>query len=250
MKKLILSALVIGAASQAAGCIIVSDDDDTGDAQVTWSLLSADQNGNAIAAGCPSGATSAIVYALPDGAPAGDAYIDKYDCAAGGGRAADLPAGRYLVWVRLTDTSENTLFAESGSLITDIATNAVTPVSHSIFVDHAFYQLSWRLNPPGGSNFSCSQVVGENGVSIVATTGGGGPLDEIADCESGISPAVHTMLPLPSNLNGQQYTMSITLLNGQDQVIGSAPTIPASADRALDYGNEYEDLGTVDIALN
>lgn len=35
MKNLILSALVIGAASQAAGCIIVSDDDDTGDALVT-----------------------------------------------------------------------------------------------------------------------------------------------------------------------------------------------------------------------
>lgn len=250
MKNLILSALVIGAASQAAGCIIVTDDEPTGSADVSWTLLSADANGAPIAAGCPAGATSAIVYALPEGAPAGDAFIDKYFCNDLGGVASDLPAGRYLVWVRLTDSGEATTYAESGSLITDIVDGATTPVDHSIYVDHGFYSLSWTLDPPGApSNFNCSQVSGERGVSIVATTGGGGPLDEIADCEAGLSPAVHTMLPLPSNLAGQQYTMAITLLDQGNNVIGTAPTIPASPDRALNYGNEFVDLGTSNIDL-
>lgn len=249
MKNLILSALVIGAASQAAGCIIVAEEDDTGDASVTWDLLSADQNGNPIPASCPSGATSAIIYALPDGAPAGDAYIDKYDCAAGGGTAADLPEGRYLVWVRLTDTSETTLYAESGSLVTNIVAGSITPVDHSIFVDHAFYQVSWTLNPTGGGSVNCSQVVGQDGVSMVATGPGGGFIDTIVDCEAGLSPSSTITDPLPSSLSGTQYTMSVTLLNTQQQVIGQAPTIAASPDRALNYGNEFQDLGTVGIVV-
>ncbi|MBZ0236322.1 MAG: hypothetical protein K8M05_28600 [Deltaproteobacteria bacterium] len=240
---------MIGAASQAAGCIIVSDDDDTGDALVTWDLLSADQNGNAIPAGCPAGATSAIIYALPDGAPAGDAYIDKYNCADGGGTAADLPEGRYLVWVRLTDTSEATLYAESGSLVTDIVQGASTPVDHSIFVDHAFYQLSWTLNPTGGGSVNCSQVVGEDGVSIVATAQGGSFIDTIVDCEEGLAPASTITDPLPSSLSGAQYTIAVSLLNAQQQSIGDAPTVAASPDIALNYGNEFEDLGTLAIEV-
>jgi hypothetical protein len=253
MKNLILSALVIGAASQAAGCIIVADDDDTGDAQVTWDLLSADAQGNTIAAGCPAGADTAKIFALLDGAQVGDAFIDKHDCADGGGFASDLPEGQYLIWVQLTDFAENTIFAESGSLITNIVAGATTPVDHSIYVDHGFYSLSWTLDPPGApNNFNCSQIVGERGVSIVASTGGGGPLDEIADCEAGLSPAIHTMLPLPSNLSGQQYTMSVTLIDTATppNVLGVAPTIPGSPDTALYYGNEFVDLGTVNIAVN
>ncbi len=249
MKRLILSALVLAAASQAAGCIIVSDDDPTGDALVSWSLLSADQNGNPIAAGCPAGATSAIVYSLRQGAPAGDAFIDKFDCAAGSGRAADLPTGTYLVWVRLTDTSEAVLHAESGSLITTIADGATTPVNHSIYVDHAFYQVGWNLNA-GGVNASCSQVQGEDGVSIAASFGGGGLIDTIVDCEAGEGGAQTLTDPLPSTLAGSQYTISVALLNAAQDPIGIAPAIPASPDRALRYGNQFVDLGIVTITLD
>ncbi len=249
MKRLILTALVAGAASQAAGCIIVTDDNQTGDAQVTWDLLSADANGNPISALCPVGATSAIVYALPEGAPAGDAFIDKFNCSALRGTASELPEGRYLVWVRLTDDSEATLYAESGSLITDIVDGSTTPVNHDIYVDHAFYTMSWTLNPPGGGSLQCSQVAGEAGVSILATYGGGGMIDDVVDCEMGISPSVAITTPFPSSLSGAQYTISVALLNAAQQSIGDAPTVAASPDRALNYGNEFEDLGTLGIAL-
>lgn len=249
MKRLILTALLVGAASQAAGCIIVADDDNTGDAQVSWDLLSADQNGNPIAAGCPSGATSAIIYSLLEGAPAGDAYIDKYNCADGAGAASDLPEGRYLIWVRLTDTSENTLFAESGSLVTDIAAGAVTPVNQDIYVDHAFFTVGWTLTA-GGVNASCAQIAGQDGVSLLATHTGGSFIDTIVNCDAGEGGLKTTTDPLPSSLNGEQYTMSVSLLNAQQQAIGTAPTIAASADRALNYGNEFQDLGTVNITVN
>ena len=76
-------------------------------------------------------------------------------------------------------------------------------------------------------------------------------IDEVIDCEAGINPTVATTTPWPSSINpgGAQYTFSITMLNQQNQVIGTSPTIPASPDRALNYGNEFQDLGIVDIAL-
>ncbi len=252
MKRLILSALVLGAASQAAGCIIVSDDDPVGDARVSWNLVSADQDGNTIPAGCPAGADSAIVYSLPEGAPPGDAYVDKFDCAAGSGVADLLPPKRYQVWVRLTSFDEAILYAESGSLLADVADGAVTPVGFDVYVDHAFYTVDWTLSPTAGGQVSCSQVVGEDGVSILATHTGGSFIDTVVDCESGeAGTAVAITDPLPSSVGpgGSQYTVAISLLNAQQQSIGDAPPIAASPDRALNYGNEYQDLGRVDIVV-
>jgi hypothetical protein len=251
MKRLILSALVLGAASQAAGCIIVSDDDPVGDARVSWNLVSADANGNTIAAGCPVGADSAIVYSLPEGAPAADAYIDKFNCADGAGTADLLPPGRYQTWVRLTSFDEVILHAESGSRLADVADGLVTPVAFDIYVDHAFYLVDWTLSPTAGGQVACRDVVGEDGVSIVATHTGGSFIDTIVDCESGEGGAIATTDPIPSSIGpgGSQYTVAIALLNAQQQSIGDAPTIAASPDRALNYGNEYQDLGTVDIVV-
>ena len=42
---------------------------------------------------------------------------------------------------------------------------------------------------------------------------------------------------------------AIALLNAQGDSIGDAPPIAASPDRALNYGNEYQDLGRVDIVV-
>lgn len=251
MKRLILSALALGAASQAAGCIIVSDDTAEGDARVSWNLVSADANGNTIAAGCPQGADSAIVYSLLEGAPAGDAYVDKFSCAEGIGTADRLPPGRYQTWVRLTSFDEAILYAESGSVLADVADGLVTPVGLDIFVDHAFYLADWTLSPTAGGQVSCSQVVGEDGVSILATHTGGSFIDTIVDCESGEGGNIAITDPIPSSIGpgGSQYTIAISLLNAQQQSIGDAPTIAASPDRALNYGNEYQDLGSVDIVV-
>jgi hypothetical protein len=257
MKRLILSALVLGVGCGGSDDPSEGPDAGTLDApagegsvRVTWNLLSADQNGNPVTAGCPVGAETAAVFSLREGASPGDAFIDKFNCTDLAGTASDLPTGRYLVWVRLTSLDETTLFAESGSLLADVASGATTPVEHDIYVDHAFYNVDWTLAPSGGPQVPCSSVVGEDGVSILATHTGGAFIDTLVDCEAGQGGALATTDPLPSSIAGDsQYTIAISLINTQGQSIGDAATIPASPDRALDYGNKFVDLGTVEIVL-
>ena len=253
MKKLVLSALLLGVLSQAAGCIIVSGDDSTGSANVAWNLRSFnDSTGQVITAGCPAGANRAVIYALPEG-QAADPYEDRYFCSDGAGTAADLPVGRYTMWVRLTDDAYVNRFAESASQIVDITKggSAIVP-AYDIQVDHAYYQLSWSLHPGGGAAVPCSSVSTENGVSIMAMDAAGGPyLETLVDCEEGLAPLSTISRPLPSGLgNGRQYVLSIDLLNQQDISIGMAPNVAPSADRALDYGNKFVNLGEQQITVN
>jgi len=159
MKKLVLAALLVGCISQAAGCIIVSGDDDTGNANVAWNLRSFnDATGQVTTSQCPAGANRAIIYALPEGQSA-DPYEDRYFCTDGAGTAADLPVGRYTIWVRLTDDAYVNRYAESASQIVDIVKGgtAVVP-AYDIQTDHAYYQLGWTLHPGGGAAVPCSSV--------------------------------------------------------------------------------------------
>lgn len=103
MKKLVMSALVLGAASQAAGCIFVTDDgDEVAAIDVAWTLSGG---------GCDAEVNTATINAQL----AGDStpYKDIYDCTAGSGTIADLPLGTYTVWVDLTDTNGDTLYSQS-----------------------------------------------------------------------------------------------------------------------------------------
>lgn len=245
MKNLILSTLIVGAASQAAGCIIVSDDDPTGTAVVNWQPLTADANGDPVTTTCPTGATTAIIFAQPVGSSESDSYLDKYDCSDISGVANDLPVGDYDVFVRLTDTPENITFAESGQTRIAVVEGGATPVNAAMYVDHAFYALDWTLTAQAGGALNCSQVVGENGVSIVATaSGGSGFIDTIVDCEAGENGALAFTDPLPLTEAG--YTLAVDLLNAADQSIGTAPAIVAGA---LRVGNTATDVGTAAIVV-
>ena len=252
MKNLVLSALVLAAVSQAAGCIIVSDDDDTGNANVSWQLLStdaADPNGADIPGACPPGATRAVIYAQP--ASGGAPFEDRWLCNDLAGFAEALPADRYTVWVRLTDDAFTTRYAETASQIVDVpAGGTVTVPTFPLYVDRAFYMVGWTLNG-GGAAARCADVPDENGVSITATDGGGGLWNVDVDCEEGEAPSQTVTEPIPSSLAGPgaQYTVAVALLNAQNQSIGDAPAITPSPDRALNYGGEYQDLGIVDIVL-
>jgi hypothetical protein len=250
MKNLVVSTLFAAAAvSLAGGCIFVSDDDPPigglGDIDISWSLKSTDQAGNTIAANCPVGADTATLFALPEGAPPASAFSDKYDCIDGGGTIADLEPGRYIVWVRLSDFNGTTRFAESGSQVIDVFENNVATAPYNIYVDRAFFLVGWDLRAPGGSSPSCGQVVGEDGVAISATDGGGGLFEVVVDCEEG--DGVQTISePIPSRLDGTaRYTVVTSLLNAAGESIGDSVGVT----RTLDYGNELEDLGIVPINL-
>ena len=253
MKNLVLSALVLAAVSQAAGCIIVSDDEDTGNANVSWRLLStdaADPNGADIPGACPEGATRAVIYA--QAASGGAPFEDRWLCNDLAGFAEKLPADRYTMWVRLTDESFTTRYAETASQIVDVpAGGTVTVPTYDLYVDRAFYVVGWNLRDDVGAAIPCSNVDGENGVSITATDAGGGLWNVDVDCEEGLAPSQTVTEPIPSSLAGPgaQYTVAVSLLNAQNQSIGDAPAITPSPDRALNYGGEYQDLGIVDIGL-
>jgi len=243
MKKLVWSSFVLAATSQAMGCILVSDDDDTGSVSVSWSPLTVDSNGNEVAATCPEGATTAIIYALPDGSS--DPYEDWVDCGDGAGTARDLPEGPYQVWVRLTDSTRVNRFAESGSALVDVVAGETSTVPRlDIFVDHAFYTVAWRLLG-GGVEAGCANVVGAGDVAIDATDGGGGLYDHLVPCEDGQGGFEAATKPLPINDN---YTVSVQLMNAENSAAISEAAVVSDTE-TLSYGNQFSSLGTVDVVL-
>lgn len=244
MKRLILSALVLGAATQAAGCIITSDDDPTGSASVNWQPLTVDFNSGAtLNANCPSGGDTAVVFSQPVGAPAGDAYLDKFDCADISGNAQQLPVGEYEIYVEITNSAETQLFAQSGSTFVDIVEGGVATVNAAMYIDQGFYQLDWQLSA-AGSSATCADVDGENGVSIVATVSGGTNfVDTVLDCEEGLGVATLTD-PMPLTEAG--YTVVASLLNQDDISIGDSEEIVGPG---LEIGNTALDIGTATIVL-
>lgn len=245
MNKLLVSALMLVATSQAIGCILVSDDDDTGSASVTWATLTAGEDSVARPAACPAGATSAVIFALPSGET--EPFEDRYLCADGAGTVSDLPAGTYTVWVRLTDNSLVTRYAESSSQIVNVVAGSTATVpEYDIFVDHAFYTVDWDLSV-NGSSATCSQISNAGDVAIDATDGGGSLYDNEVPCTAGQGGTLATTAPLPI---GSAYTISVSLLHVETgAAIGTAPAIPSAEAGILEYGNEYSDLGTVSIDL-
>jgi hypothetical protein len=242
MKNLVLSALVFAGLTQAAGCIIVSDDtsgDGTGDVDVAWSLLSSDANGNVIPSACPPGADTIQISAqrgndIP--------FTDKYLCSAPGGLSDRLPAGQYAVWITITDTNGTTKFAESGAYIVDVVDGAVTPVDIDIFTDRAFFQASWQLT---GAASTCAQAGAAN-MSILATmTGGANGFDDDSqrciDGEAGKTVLTQTPVPI-----GTTYTVVVAALDAAGLSIGDSAPL---TNRVLDYGNKYDNLGVVQIPI-
>lgn len=255
MKNLVLSTLFVAVASQAAGCIFVSDDDpnpgDLGDISVSWSLKSTNAAvpGNPdVAAACPAGATSAILFALPVGAAPSTAFQDGYDCVDNSGVIGDLEPGTYDVWVQLTDTNVAVKFAESFSQRVTVNGGSVTPVTTDIYVDRGFFLVGWNLT---GRAASCSGIA-NGGVSILATDGGGAALgfDTLVDCVEGEGRATISQ-PLPvrpavANTTAR-YTIAVSLLNQATpaQSIGDAAV---QANRGFDnVGNDTDDLGILPI---
>lgn len=243
MKNLVLSALLFAGLTQAAGCIIVADDttgDGTGDVNVSWSLLSSDINGNIIAAPCPVGGdTVQIISQRGNDAP----FTDTFFCADGGGIADRLPAGQYLVWIQITDSAGVTKFAESSAFPVTVVDGATTPQPIDIFTDRAFFQVSWNLTL-GGSPTTCAAAAADK-VSVLATVTGGsnGFDDDKAFCTDGeAGKQVFTQTPVPLD----SYTVVVAALDTTGASIGDSAPL---TNKSLDWGNEFENLGSVTIPL-
>ena len=260
MKNLVLSTLIAAAASQAAGCIITSDDDGggLGDIRVTWNLKSTDvsqrdpQHPNIslnpdVTAGCPAGADTVMLFALPVGAPPSTAFKDAYSCTDGSGVIGDLEPGQYTVWAQITDHPGTTKFAESFSQDLTVFAGNVTSSPFDIYVDRGFFFLGWTLNRGGAQ--SCASIP-NHGVSVLSTDGGGAAVgfEDLIDCEAGEGQkTISQPLPVRPAAAGMtaSYTVALSLLNALDQSIGESADIPS---RTFDnYGGAVNDLGVIQI---
>lgn len=243
MKNLVLSAMLVGAASQLAGCIIVADDttDTTGDLDVGWALSSTDlNNNNAVVPGSCPGNTVTVHAERAGDTP----YTSKLNCVDGSGPFLDLPEGTYTVWMEITDASGVTKFAQSAEQTVTVTGGTVTPVDFSLFSDRAFFAASWNLTRQGAPT-TCAAVSADK-VSILATEAGGsnGFDDDHNPCTAGEGNNIAiTTTPVPV---GRAYTVVVAALNAQGLSIGDSAPI---TNRQLTIGNTALDLQTVTIPI-
>jgi hypothetical protein len=223
MKKLVMSALMLGVLSQAAGCIFVTDDDgETAAMDVGWVL----EDGS-----CGGPVNTATINALLDGDST--PYKDIYDCADGSGITQDLPLGHYTVWVDLTDGSGGQLMAQSESFETDLVTqDQLVVADFTINVTNGFFDVGWTF--AGGD--TCADAVGEDGISVLSTEVGNpsGAFDDLFDCEDGFG----VTFPIPVG----EYTISTAIINANGEALGDAPPVT----EVIDHGNEFV---TVDVVI-
>ena len=169
MKKLVLGSLVLATVSQAAGCIITSDDPEYAIVSAQWALKS--NAGQTLT--CPPGTTTAAVYAQEvntDYKPVGSPFIELYDCNAGVGNSDPLPPSVYEMWVELTSEGGGQVYATSTSRNEAAPTERfpdgyfvdVVDVDKTfkttIFADAGYFQFDWDLRNAANQPITCGSV--------------------------------------------------------------------------------------------
>lgn len=224
MKNLVLSALVLGTASLSGACVAVDESTIT----ATWTLQDwNDTTETAVAAGCPAGGDTAVVYSLPSGEtnPA-NALKDLFNCADGIGTTSDIGAGNFTTWVEITDHSTDVLYAQSGSQQVSLALNDnVAPNPFVFQVNRGYIHAAWTL-----SGITCPQI---DGIEYNSTGPDAYLLSDTFDCVD----AQGTTFPAPLF----NYTVAIQGLNPAKQAVTTTGTLPAN----VQWGNQLVEAGSV-----
>lgn len=238
MKKLVLVAFVAAVASQAAGCIISSDDtgDDSGDGPRITATIEIFNGGPAPQIECVEG-DGLRVNAQLTGTSAGTS--DVYDCDVVALITPPLEQGPgvYDVWVDyindrgFPNDPSQWVVVETTDFVTAVIDADDLDVEAELTINHGFFQAHWTINETEGCN-------PDESVSIVATVAGGSEAtDDIFLCEDGIDNGLVFTDPLLLD----DYVLSASLLDPDDQVI--VTTDPANG--TILNGNDY-----IDLAIN
>lgn len=191
--------------------------------------------------GCPTGFDTAALVNQPidaSGNPVGQPIIDLFDCVAGQGTSAELPATTYETYVEITDHAGTNVYAKSVPADLDVTTTDLT-YNTDILTDGGYFAFAWMLTQ-GGAPVTCSQA-GLSGssasIDLVATISGGtaGAAD-LFTCDDGFG--------VTAGYIAGDYTVSIDAYDGST-VAGQAPTINTS----IQPQNQVTNLGTVTIPL-
>jgi len=236
MKTLVLASLI---AASATGCIISSD---SGSAHVgaTWQVKSVVSNQEI---GCPSGIDTAALVNQPvdiNGNAVGQPIIDLFDCAAGVGTSASLPATTYETWVQLTDHPGTTIYAKGLPAFLDVTDTDLT-YNTDILDDGGYFSFAWQLTQ-GGAPTDCASAGVEgsqSGVELTATvTGGTASADDQFTCDDGSG--------VTSGYPAGNYTIHIDAFTSAG-ALGSGADIPSAT---IGRQNQVTNLGTVSVSVN
>ena len=229
MKKLVLTAVLAAGISQAAGCIISSGDDVSGDPVIIADISLSNGGPNPLL--CvndrqdPRGQDGLRVNARLTGTQSG--FSDVYNCNVVALQTPPLTTGfgQYDVWVDYftdrgfpDDPSQWVVVETTNFQTVDISDGSDIHVVADLEVDHGFFNPIWSLsdhsvNPPAPVT-SCPQGTS---VEITSTISGSSTaFDDVFNCEDGFNDPNGTYTsPLPLD----DYTIAADLLDSQDNPI-------------------------------
>jgi hypothetical protein len=230
MKNLVVLAGLIAAAS--TGCII-SSDSGSGEPHVgaTWQIKSIASNSEI---GCPPGFDTAALYNQPidaNGNSVGSPIIDLFDCVAGAGRSAPLPATTYSTWVEITNTNNTSVYARSVPATLDI-TDVDMTYNTDIYDDGGFFAMSWQLiGASSNQPIDCATAGAagtDGGVEAISTdiSNSQNSADDQFTCSDGygvsaaLSAGAYTVVVHPFNNSGalgQSVTLTNKVIQSRDQ---------------------------------
>jgi len=252
MKKLVLGSLVLAVASQAAGCIISSDDGGGGDYAIVTAQWSVKTTGG-MTLSCPPGITVAAVYAQEvdtNYQRVGQPFVETYPCDAGQGNSHPLPPTVYEMWVELTDSSGNMVYATSTSR-NEAAPTERFPDGYfldvqdvdktfktTILSDGGYFQFDWDLRNAANQPIQCGSVAK---VAILSTsvTNINNSFDDRFFCDENYG--------LTGGLLQGAYTLEISATNAAGQGLGPQTMI---TNKQITSPNHVTDLGTVMVQVD
>ena len=171
MLRLVLGSLAL---ALAQGCIIIDDTDENAPAACPQRE---DGACFAVSASCPPDAVNLNVFTQPTGATG--AFMDPFDCAAGGTVIVD--PGSYDVRVEATNADEDVLFGAPAAMGNEVTDLDDVPLAFEFPSGKGFFWLGWTLEMDG-SPVACEDV-GAASIEVEATlTSAGTSSTDVLPC--------------------------------------------------------------------
>ena len=237
MKNLVLSTLFVATASQAAGCIIFTDDGGS-PGQVTANVTVSSAGGGAITTRQGDGVRLNIQ---------GGGLVQEIFSPASGLYTTDqvFEAGTYTFsvdYINDFDPANPVVVDSTGPVTIEVDGNVSFDVN--LPLDQGFFGFNWSVEELNGTPVtSCAAIPGENGVSILSTLAGtSDAIEDLFNCEDGLeNPNPVSTDPMPIGA----YVVSASILDSQGAALGVA----AAENLTIPQGNDYVEA-IVAIVLN
>jgi len=193
---------------------------------------------------CPSGFDTAAVTSQPvdaQGANAGTAVIDLFDCSAGMGKTKPEKATTYTAIVAITDHAMSQTFADSLPQDVDLSDATDKPIDVSFLTDGGHFHLAWQLvkMSDGTTPVDCATVGTQVNVRAAMT-------NTATNMTSNSSFSCATGTGVTTAVVAGTYTVGIRLLKDFVTDVGDAPDLTGQVIMAPDG---LSDLGTVKIPV-